>query len=89
MFVIGKAARPRSFPKSFEPMRDLEVCYAYKTARMTAAEFSRWIKGVNSEMKRCGLLACESADKCADNCHDTLLYQPALVQTQTMLSELQ
>jgi hypothetical protein len=86
LFVIGKATRarkaacPRSFPKSFQPMRDLEVRYAYnKTAWMTEAELSRWIKGVNSEMKRCVLLACESADKCADNCHDTLLSQPALV----------
>jgi hypothetical protein len=45
LFVIGKPARPRSFPRRFQRMRDLEVRYAYnKTAWMTAAEFSRWIK---------------------------------------------
>jgi hypothetical protein len=67
LFVIGKAACPRSFPKSFQPKRDLDVRYAHnKTAWMTAAEFGRWIKGVNSEMKRCVLLGFCCADKCAD-----------------------
>jgi hypothetical protein len=56
--VIGKAARPRSFPKSFQPERDLDVSYVHNmTAWVTAAEFSRWIKGVNSEMKR---YACQA-----------------------------
>jgi hypothetical protein len=54
LFVIGKAARPRSFPKNLQPKRDLDVRYAHnKTAWMTGAEFSRWIIGVNTEMKRC------------------------------------
>jgi hypothetical protein len=56
LFVVGKAARPRSFPKSFQPKRDLNVRYAYnKTAWMTAAEYVSWVRGVNSEMKRCVL----------------------------------
>jgi hypothetical protein len=67
LFVIGKAARPRSFPKSFQPKRDLDVRYAHnKPAWMTAAEFGRWITGVNSDMKRCVLNGCCRADKCAD-----------------------
>jgi hypothetical protein len=41
-----QAARPSSSPKSFQPKRDLDVLYAHNmTAWMTAAEFSRWIKG--------------------------------------------
>jgi hypothetical protein len=66
LFMIGKPVSPRSFPKSFQPEHDLDVCYAHnKTAWMTAAELSRWIKGVNIEMKQCVMLGC-CADKCAD-----------------------
>jgi hypothetical protein len=58
LFVIGKAARLRSFPMNFQPKRDLDVRYAHnKIAWMTGAEFSRWIKGVNTETKRCDALA--------------------------------
>jgi hypothetical protein len=53
LFVIGKAARPRCFPKSFQPKRDLNRRYAHnKTAWMTASEYATWIRGVNSDMKR-------------------------------------
>jgi hypothetical protein len=66
LFVIGKAALPCSCPKSVLPKRDLDLRYAHnKTAWMTAAELSRWIKGVNFEMKWCVLLGCCCADKCA------------------------
>lgn len=68
LFVIGKAARPRSFPKNFQPKRDLDVRYAHnKTAWMTGAEFSRWTKEVNTEMKRCGTLTL-----CMQTLHATL-----------------
>jgi hypothetical protein len=51
LFVIGKASRPRSVPESLQPKHDPGVLYAHnKTARLTAAEFSSWIKGVNFEM---------------------------------------
>jgi hypothetical protein len=67
LFVIGKASRPRSFPESLQPRHDPGVLYTNnKTACMTAAEFSSWIKGVNFEMKRCVLLCCCCADKLAD-----------------------
>jgi hypothetical protein len=53
LFVVGKATRPRSFPKSFQLKRDLDVHYAHdKTAWMTASEYETWIRGVNSDMKR-------------------------------------
>jgi hypothetical protein len=53
LFVIGKAARPRRFPRSFQPKRDLNVRYAHnKTAWMTVSEYATWIRGVNSDMKR-------------------------------------
>jgi hypothetical protein len=53
LFVIGKAARPRSFPMSFQPKRDLNVRYTHnKTAWMTASEYAAWIRGVDSDMKR-------------------------------------
>jgi hypothetical protein len=56
LFVIGKAVRPCSFPKSFQPKRDLNVQYAHNTtASMTAAEYGSWVRGINSEMKRCVL----------------------------------
>jgi hypothetical protein len=53
LFVIGKAACPRSFPLRFQLKHDLNVRYAHnKTAWMTASEYATWIRGVNSDMKR-------------------------------------
>jgi hypothetical protein len=70
LFVIGKAARPRSFPKSFQPKRDLNVRYAHNmTVWMTAAEYGSWVRGVNSEMKRCALqvIVCVCLQPCSSH----------------------
>jgi DDE superfamily endonuclease len=49
LFLIGKSKRPRSFPKTFQTIRDLNVRYATnKIAWMTSAEFSEWILDWNS-----------------------------------------
>jgi hypothetical protein len=64
LFVIGKAACPRSFPKSFQPKCDLNVRCAHKTAWMTASEYATWIRGVNADMKqkhRRGLMLTDNA----------------------------
>jgi hypothetical protein len=55
LMIIGKSKRPRSFPKSFQPKRDLGVRYANnKMAWMTTKEYSMHIKDLNAEMKRRG-----------------------------------
>jgi hypothetical protein len=66
LLVIWKAARPRSFPKSVQPKRDLNLRYAHnKTAWMTAAEYGSWVRGVNSEMKRCMLQVLQFVHACS------------------------
>jgi hypothetical protein len=53
LFIIGKAKRPRSFPKSFQPKRDVGIRYANnKTAWMTSQEYSRWVADWNAECSR-------------------------------------
>jgi hypothetical protein len=53
LFIIGKAKRPRSFPKSFEPKRDVDIRYTNnKTAWMTCQEYSRWVTDWNAECSR-------------------------------------
>ena len=55
LFLIGKAKRPRSFPKKFQPSRDLApkgVRYANnKTAWMTTHEFSKWLLDWNAALR--------------------------------------
>jgi hypothetical protein len=54
LHIIGKAARPGSFPKSFQPTQDMGFRYSSnKTARMTSSEFSGWAKEWNSKLGRC------------------------------------
>jgi hypothetical protein len=54
LFSVGKAKRPRSFPNSFQPKRDLDIRYANSaSAWMTKKEYSGYIKELASEMKRC------------------------------------
>eukprot|EP00892_Ulva_mutabilis_P001725 jgi/Ulvmu1/11553/UM078_0046.1 len=55
LFIIGKAKRPRSFPKKFHPKRDLGIRYANnKTAWMTTNEFSKWLLDWNSKLRGTG-----------------------------------
>jgi hypothetical protein len=45
LFLIGKALRPRSFPKSFQPKRDLGIRYTCnKSAWMTTNAYSSYVK---------------------------------------------
>jgi hypothetical protein len=58
LFLIGKAKRPRSFPKNFQPKRDLNVRYANnRTSWMTTSEFSCYMLDWNAELKRCALFS--------------------------------
>jgi hypothetical protein len=78
LLVIWKAARPRSFPKNFQPKRDLNVRYAHnKTAWMTAAEYGSQVRGVNSEMKT-GVL---QVLLCAHACSLAALIRAMLLQS--------
>jgi hypothetical protein len=44
LFLIGKAKRPRSFPESFQPERDINSRYSNnKTAWMTTQEYLKWV----------------------------------------------
>jgi hypothetical protein len=53
LLLIGKAKRPRSFPKSFQPKRDMNVHYANnKAAWMTTAEFNKWVLDWNASLLR-------------------------------------
>jgi hypothetical protein len=75
LLVIGKAARPRSFPRSFDPKRDLVVRYANnKSAWLTKRDYARWVGEVKSEMrhKKCKvvLLTDKCTDTCASRCRD-------------------
>jgi hypothetical protein len=50
--IIGKAKRPRRFPKRFSPGRDLGMRYANnKTAWVTAHEFKKWLLEWNSKLR--------------------------------------
>jgi hypothetical protein len=53
LFIIGKAKRLRSFPKSFQPKKDIGIRYANnKTAWMTSQEYSRCVADWNAECSR-------------------------------------
>lgn len=51
LFIIGKTARPCSFPKNFQPDRDWRLRYRSNgMACMLTAEFSCWVKEWNSNL---------------------------------------
>jgi hypothetical protein len=55
LFLIGKAKRPRSFPKGFNPQTAMDIRYRNnKSAWMTAKDFSSWVTEWNSKLRRIG-----------------------------------
>jgi hypothetical protein len=54
LHMIGKVARPCTFPWSFQPKRDPGLQYFNnKTGWRTSAEFSGWAKDRNSDLGQC------------------------------------
>lgn len=54
LFVIGKAKRPRSFPRQFNPQRDWGMRYRNNAkAWMLSEEFSSWIHDWNIQLRGC------------------------------------
>lgn len=54
LFIIGKANRPRCFPKGFRPERDWGVRYRNNSkAWMLSAEFSEWVHEWNAKLRQC------------------------------------
>jgi hypothetical protein len=71
LFVIGKAARPRSFPKSFQPKRDLNVRFAHNSdcvddsSRIWKLDVGRqfW----DEEVRAAGSFVCACLQPCSSH----------------------